>query len=844
MKVSLYRLSEFIDIEDYFQKPEELANILSLAGFEVEEWEDHYSCFDNVLIGQVKQKQRHPNADRLWFCQVQITSSGDTTPIVCGADNFHEGDKVAVALPRKLENLPPLKGEGLKDTIKIQVKKIRGQISQGMLLAFHELFPNKIKDTNTEKGIMVLSKNAKIGDLFAPTYMLNDIIFKLNITPNRADCLSHLGLARELACLLGRKLNTLVRPSQDIKYSKQKSDNILDVHVKVPKLCPRYTGAILYDVQVKPSPLWLQIGLRHLDLKPINNIVDLTNYLMIQRGQPLHAFDLDVLCKSNSKKHMLTVELARKGEKFKSLDEQDLELNGTELCIRNANGTVALAGIIGGLHSAIHLETKNIFIESACFDAITLQKTGKKFHIETDSMYRFSRNSVPAVFCKDVLQEALYHIQALSGGKPAKKEYDIWTHKTKKNIIHICQEDIEKRLGQKIIFKKFCEWMKRLFCELTPTKPTAVAVTVPDFRQMDLSIKEDLIEEYARLEGYDKIPEHIYPISVPSMQSKDYIKESHIINILNKEGFFEVINHDFISKQFSDEFLQSSFSPIHLKETHLKNYQPVLLNNPLSAEYNMMRTSLLPSLFKNALHSLHHGSVVGRLFELGSVFLKASSSASSPTNNPYKEIRNLGWIAWGQKESLWENGNKNRECVYDLKGAMQTTLERLKIYDFQWEQQTSTSEFIHPGQYVVLKIQGKPAGFAGSLHPTYADKYKLRCNMAIAEWNNILDYPIGTDRSIFQPISRFPQIERDLAFWIPETVSAGDILQDLKKIAGPLCHSIKIFDIYKSDKKSERSIAFRLNWQAKEKTLTDKDIAHKQDKITKTLIQKWKLRLR
>ena len=942
MKVSLYCLNEFVSLEDFFHQPQELAHRLSMAGFEVEEWEDYYSNFNNVIIGQVKKKQAHPKADRLWLCQVQISSSGVMASIVCGADNFQEGDKVAVALPRAGVDIT-LKGTGEQDLIKMQEKNIRGETSQGMMLAFNELFPVSATDRSKnqmnaslsdpknatqnlkqatgvadsdDSGIMILPQDVKVGEPFARAFSLNDIIFKLNITPNRADCLSHFGLARELSCLLDRKMkkvslgttaalgfganhltnskSTKLKNSNSAIHSSPKGER-LSVTLKQSKLCSRYTGAVLYGVKVQSSPLWLKIRLVRLGFKPINNIVDVTNYLMIQRGQPLHAFDLDYLSRlaTRSSSATLSVDLACKGEKFKTLDGQELKLDGTELCIRSSNCPVALAGVIGGMDSAIQLDTENIFIESACFNANTVRHTSKKFHIETDSAYRFSRG-VSSIFTQDVLQEALCCMQRLAGGNPAKKQYDLWPQKPRRYSIIICPSDVERRLGQKLNFNKFCQWMKRLFCEVSPVstkgKASAVRVTIPFFRQGDLCLKEDLIEEYARLEGYDKIPEHIICNTHLRPHTSEYIWNTRIVDILAKEGFFESVNHDFISQKFSDGFLSSDcayiFSSLegdsdkeknseqsaeeinsahksnkmtvtqtvsyrrHLAALGALNAAPVFIRNPLSAEYNMMRISLLPSLFKNAMHSLYYGSSYGRLFELGSTFFRSSAAVNTTSvqdnveNVPYQEMKRMAFIAWGQKEDLWEKSRSEQFCVYDLKGVMSVLLDHLGISDFEWVQLVEAPDFVHSGQFVILKMKGKNVGYIGSLHPAYAEKYKIRSDMAVAEWDlSVLHSSIA--KRDFQTFSRFPQMERDMAFWVPAHVPAGKLMDDLKRAAGPLCHSVKIFDVYKGDKEGQgRSIAFRLNWRAKEKTLTEKDITCLQDKIVKDLSNKWPIRLR
>ena len=903
MKVSFYSLSQYLNLEG-FKDPEWLASRLSMAGLEVEEWEDYSAAFDNVVVGLVKQKKPHPRSDHLQLCRVEASASGELVSIVCGANNFEPGDKVALALPRKGVNVT-LKEDGSKDFLKMQTRNIRGELSQGMLLAFNELFPAAPKDSQKEvqkeaaspeedPGIMILHKAAPVGSRFADLYKVNDILWKLNVTPNRPDCLSHFGVAGELACLLGKEMKKPSQGSHVLSEFKsleggiaehftslnkiQKKAINMQVEVRQKSFCSRYTGAVLQGVCIQASPLWLQIRLVHLGIKPINNVVDISNYLMLQRGQPLHAFDLDYLLRHAAEDTpLLAVDLAHKGEQLKTLDGVARELEGTELCIRDGHGPVALAGVIGGMDSAIQPETKNIFIESAVFDPGIVRKMAKKFNIETDSAYRFSRG-VPAIFTREVLQESVQCMQWVAGGSLDKTQYDIGFQKSKPHTINISISDVERRVGYKPDFHKFCQWMKRLSCNISPAKDKqSVQVEVPPPRQQDLCIKEDLIEEYARLEGYDKIPEKII-YAYPRQNTPRYTARSRIVDILVKEGFYEAINHDFISREFSNSFFSAdavdmpsagshpgekksapaadkNFKNIESKKelqkvralAYTESYKqhlfslgvmedkPVSIRNPLSAEYNMMRVSLLPSLFKNALHSYRHGSLYGRLFELAPVFF-ASRAGGKPA---YQEREQLAFVAWGGKADLWTTDKSL--CVYDLKGVMTVLLERMG-QDFEWEQTKKAPYFMHPGQFVLLKIEGKNAGYAGTLHPGYAEKYKIRQDMALAEWD--LSVFKEKDKVSFRAFSRFPQMERDMAFWVPHSIPAGRLIEDFKKEAGPLCHSIKIFDVYQKPGEKERSIAFRLNWRAKEKTLTEKDIAILQNKITKALMQKWPIRPR
>ena len=839
MKFSLNYLNDFIDLSDFFNNPDELSGKFSSCGFEVEGREE--INFSHLIIAEVKQKKAHPSADRLSLCQVQ-SGKDKIHSIVCGASNFKEGDKVVLALP----------GAVLPGPFEIKTRKIRGETSEGMLASLSEL--GLAQEGEDTEGIFILPKEAKTGMDFTSYIKLNDIIFDIDITPNRADCLSHFGMARELSCILNRKLKT--KPSENKKekqflagrFSKPVKlspsgpsiQKHLGVEIKQPKLCPRYTGRAIYGVKVKPSPLWLRVYLKNLGLKSINNIVDITNYFLIQWGQPLHAFDLDLL------QEKIIVDFSQKNEKFQTLDHQEVQLTGKELCIRDTKQVLALAGVIGGISSGIQPETKNIFIESACFEPSQVRRTSKRFNIDTDSSYRFSRG-VPSESTLEILHRAVTLIQESAGGELSKDEYDFWERPEKAKPIEIQEKDLDRRLGMDLSIKKFQNWMERLNCHVQIEKEK-VRVTPPFFR-FDLKIKEDLIEEYARLEGYDKIPETIsYPADSPKPDQKDYTLSAQIANILVHEGFYQAINHSFISEKFSNAFLYSSPTQEGEKnsflwpssETKEGKAHPILIQNPLSSEYNMMRVSLMPSLFKNAQQSIRHGYLQGRLFETGKVFTAFDKKDS------YREYARLGLMAWGQEENLWEK-NKDRLCVYDLKTALNTLLESFHIFDYEWISSEEAPPFLHPCQYMTLKVQNKEVAYIGSLNPIYSENYKIRANMALAEMD--MDFLINRKRAkqTFQQLSPFPIVERDLSLLIPKDFPTDNIVKGIKKLTGSVCRAVKIFDIYENEKtikEGVQSVSFRLTLQSDKNTLTEKDLKVLQDKLTKELTSQYPVKLR
>ena len=843
MKFSLNSLNNFIDLKDFFNKSDKLADRLSSAGFEVESWEVKKTS--HLVVAQIKEKKAHPSADRLSLCQVQAQPDR-LFPIVCGATNFKEGDKAVLALP----------GAVLPGEFKVKTRKIRGETSEGMLLSLGELgfgSSNKENDLSQQEdsGILILPQDVEVGLNFADYVGLNDVIFEVDITPDRPDCLSHFGMARELSCLLDRKLKMNCFQGA-IKGEGPSFQELLGVEVKQPKLCTRYTGRVVYGVKVKPSPLWLRISLEYLGFKSINNIVDVTNYFLIQWGQPLHAFDLDLL------EEKILIDYSQKGESFKTLDDQEIHLTGKELCIRDKKQNLALAGVIGGINSGIRSETKNVFLESACFESSQVRRTSKRFNIETDSSYRFSRG-VPGESTLDLLRKAISLIQELAGGAISKDEYDFWTKIEKQKTIKIQEKDLERRLGVKPSFVEFQNWMEKLQCKVQLEAGQKRAKVIPPFFRFDLHIKEDLIEEYARLEGYDKIPEEItYLNGFPMTDQKEYTFSNKIVEALVHEGFYQAINHSFISHNFSDSFLgiktdtnekekSETFASYPFLGLSTAGKKAVFIRNPLSSEYNMMRVSLIPSLFKNAEQSIRHGCLQARLFEWGSVFMKKVGSTVSEgkeRQSTYEEYDRLGLIAWGQEENLWEK-SKDRLCIYDLKTALNSLLRHFNIHDYEWSKGEKAPPFVHPYQYIILKCKDKEVAYMGSLNPIYAEKHKVRVNMAFAEINTECFF--NSVKRGFRSLSPYPIVERDLSFIVPKDFPAGDIIKGIKKIAGSICRSVKIFDLYKNEKniKSDvRSISFRLVLQSDKETLTEENLQKLQIRLTEELVSQYPIQLR
>lgn len=861
MKISLNWLNEYVDVKDFFAQPEKLAALLTGAGLEVEGYDNPAKNFDHVVIGQILELGKHPNADKLTLCQVSTFSagaggvdakSGDTKnqsakthQIVCGAKNHKQGDKVVVALP----------GAVLPGNFAIKLSKIRDVESQGMLCSETELGLNTGSKSESA-GIIIVPGDTKIGISFAEYAGLKDIIFEINVTPNRADCLSHIGLAREVACLLDRKIKV---PSFNLATGSKKVQSEIEVTLSESELCPRYCGRMISKVKVAPSPEWLKQRLQAVGINSINNIVDVTNFVMLEYGQPLHAFDLSEI---SDKK--LNIKKSVKGEKFKSFDGTEIELSGEELTIRDGKRVLALAGIVGGLNSGVKDQTTEIFLEAAHFNPKTVRRTARKFGIDTDSSQRFSRGTDPE-HVLDVMNRAAFLIQQVAGGEISKDFYDLYPKPIKRDDILVRKSILETRLGYKVELSDFSKWMTRLQCSVSEPKTSSVSepktssvnksandnnaavdqfvkVTPPPFR-FDLDIEMDLVEEYARLNGYDKIPETFSKIEVaPTESSRTFQNENHLANLFVNEGFFEAKNYNFVSPKWQKQIYNAAiFKSLGLTAGE----KAVDILNPLSEETSQMRQSLLPGLLSNLIFNYHHGMHFGRLFEVGSVFGKSDSS--------YVECQRVAGVLWGSDLGLWNkqatsSSDKNvRPVIYDLKSAIEGVVSRLNSnLIFKKESAQNILEFVHAGQVASLFFEGKIIGFVGSLHPAFKDEHKIREDVAVFEIDAAVlmrGYPRPFKVS---KISKFQAVERDIAMVLPVTLDIGEVIREIKKAAAPLLQSVEVFDLFRGGAVPEghQSVAFRYVLQSIDATLSDAEILATTQKILTALEKKFSIKIR
>ncbi|MDE0151378.1 MAG: phenylalanine--tRNA ligase subunit beta [Bdellovibrionales bacterium] len=821
MLYSFNWLNEFISLSDL--QPQDLAQLLNERGLEVEALSSEK--LDHVVIGQITKIYPHPNADKLQICHVKKDKDQAPLSIVCGAKNPKTGDKVVLCL----------EGAVLPGNFKIQERKIRGELSQGILASKKELGISSEDDG----GIFILPTSAPIGSRLDEYLKTNDTILDVFIPPNRVDLMSHIGLARELSSLLDKpfrfpfepyhhKSNTsnLGIPKGQMKYSKSPKlpfvpyKNSFNVKVYETDICPYYSGQMMKDVQIGPSPYWLKKRLELLGVNSVNNIVDITTWILLEWGQPLHAFDLDTL------EGGIHVKKAKSKDQMLALNEDQLTFRGDELVIRDDKKNLALAGVIGGKSSAISDKTKNIFIESAVFAPYDVRRTARRLGLNTASSFQFSRGVFPHTSML-ALQRACSLIQQVAGGSLQGSPYEEGSFSFAQKSITINQEQLNERLGYEVPLNEFTDWMKKMNSKVTK-RFSNIKVTPPYYRK-DVNIKEDLIEEWARLKGYDFVPKEL-PVFAPqkSLNNKELNFLERIKHTVKEQGYYQAINYSFVDHTLHSEFLgEKPVADIPLGP-------PIFLTNPITQDLNSLRQSLLPGLFQNLLFNMRHGEDFGRLFEQGISFFK--------TGNRFEEKQYLSFMVWGQKKDIW-NSNP-RPTLFDLKSSIDNLLTLIQAPDWTWTDFEGSFPFLHTKRRLLLKIQGQTVGFIGAINPMLSDQNKIRGDISMGELNLSLLLNIPKTEFKFQKPSLLPSVKRDISLLIPNEQNVEEILNFMKSHAPAEFRQISLVDYYEGVQKGFRSVSFRFIIQGSDKTLSEKQISSLQQPMVKALLKKYPVQIR
>lgn len=819
MKISLKWLSEYIDVAEYFAEPKKLVDLLTYAGLEVENLENQSQQFSHVVIGHIEKLEKHPDADKLTYCMVNCGHDAEGNkvirPIVCGAKNHKEGDKVIAALP----------GAILPGDFKIKISKIRGVESQGMLCSDKELGLS-----SESEGIRIVDADTETGQSFAEAFGLDDIIFELSVTANRADCLSHIGLARELSCLTGKKWKY---PEAKITTTGEATEKNASFNLVNADSCPRYAGRCVYNVKVGESPAWLKNKLESIGVNSINNVVDVTNFVMMEYGQPMHAFDLAEI--SDQK---IIIQNATKDEAFTTLDGTELKLTENDLTIRDSKGPVALAGIIGGKNSGVTDKTQHILLESAYFTQQAVRKTMRFHGLETDSSYRFSRGTNPELII-NALDRASQLLEEVAGGEVADTAMDVYPNAIEKKPISVSASYVSQRLGYEVSTEELKDVIEKIGGEDILNNNSILEFTPPNFR-MDIAIKEDIVEEVGRLKGYENIPEILPSLTYePTNDSKDYTNQLHLENLLSSYGLLQAENFYFVNANTQKELLTDSLN--QKNSGQLWDKQSVNLQNPISEELNQMRKSLAVGLLKNLVNNYKYGSEYGRVFETGPVFGGVDSESDGLS---FSEQHNMSWLFWGDKASAWDKNTT--PIVLEMKSLLEKLFKDLGVSSWQLRDLAEVPGFIHPGQCSAIFLEGKIIGYMGSIHPSHLKSNKIRSKAAFLEislTSLMRGYPRKTK---LKSISKFQSIKRDFAFVIPETLTASQVLNEIRKASGKNLEDVEVFDIYsgKPLQDNETSLTFRVSYRDADGTLDEAKLTELQKSICEKVAKKLNIQLR
>ena len=800
MKITLNWLREVVDV---VLPVDELCDVLAMAGIEIESIEERRPVWRTVEVAEVTRVAHHPNADRLKLCEVRTTRG--PVRIVCGASNMQAGDRVALAPP----------GAELPRARRIECATIRGQVSEGMLCSAHEL---DLED-GEESGIMILPHDAPLGATLVEYLGAEDTVLDLTLTPNRGDCLSVLGIAREVAALTGARLHP--RPVRLVEENPP-AGLLAAVTVEAPDLCPRYCARVVRGVRVGPSPRWLRTRLEMVGLRPISNVVDVTNYVMLERGQPLHTFDLARLADGR-----LTVRRAGDHERMATLDGVARELAADDLVIADARAPIAIAGIMGGADSEIRATTGDVFVESAFFIPETVRRTSRRLGLASESSYRFERGVDPSGTAA-ALDRAAELIVATAGGMVARGILEKGVRGRRRTpAIRLRSARVNALLGTRLSVAEI-EWPLRALGAVVSGSTRTVLRVVPPPHRFDLQSEVDLIEEVARLSGYDRIPATIPTIPLGGPGAGAARVEDPVRQALCAAGLTEMVSLALIA---AEENLAFPGLPE-------MGGDPVRLLNPLSTDAAELRRSLLPGLLRALDENLRQGQPLVAAFSLGRVYACEGGG--------HHERQAIGLLLAGR----WPApalGEASRPCEFsDLKGAIDLALARLHSEPPRWEGIAEDAPYLHPGKAARIMVGKVLCGIAGALHPDLVAARGLECVPWLAELDMLRVLQYCPRRVSFRPLPRFPAVQRDVAVVVDAGFQAQQIIDVIGEFAEPMVEEVRVFDHYAGAPipDGKKSLAYSISYRAPDRTLTDEEVNALHADVVGRLLQRLPVEVR
>ncbi|HHO6088039.1 TPA: phenylalanine--tRNA ligase subunit beta [Staphylococcus aureus] len=794
MLISNEWLKEYVTIDDSVSN---LAERITRTGIEVDDLIDYTKDIKNLVVGFVKSKEKHPDADKLNVCQVDI-GEDEPVQIVCGAPNVDAGQYVIVAKV----------GGRLPGGIKIKRAKLRGERSEGMICSLQEIgISSNYIPKSFESGIYVFSEAQVPGTDALQALYLDDQVMEFDLTPNRADALSMIGTAYEVAALYNTKMTKPDTTSNELELS---ANDELTVTIENEDKVPYYSARVVHDVTIEPSPIWMQARLIKAGIRPINNVVDISNYVLLEYGQPLHMFNQDAIGSQQ-----IVVRQANEGEKMTTLDDTERELLTSDIVITNGQTPIALAGVMGGDFSEVKEQTSNIVIEGAIFDPVSIRHTSRRLNLRSESSSRFEKG-IATEFVDEAVDRACYLLQTYANGKVLKDRVSSGELGAFITPIDITADKINRTIGFDLSQNDIVTIFNQLGFD-TEINDDVITVLVPS-RRKDITIKEDLIEEVARIYGYDDIPSTL-PVfdKVTSGQLTDRQYKTRMVKeVLEGAGLDQAITYSLVSKEDATAF-------------SMQQRQTIDLLMPMSEAHASLRQSLLPHLIEAASYNVARKNKDVKLFEIGNVFF-ANGEGELPDQVEYLS----GILTGDYVVNQWQ-GKKETVDFYLAKGVVDRVSEKLNL---EFSYRRADIDGLHPGRTAEILLENKVVGFIGELHPTLAADNDLK-RTYVFELNFDALMAVSVGYINYQPIPRFPGMSRDIALEVDQNIPAADLLSTIHAHGGNILKDTLVFDVYQGEhlEKGKKSIAIRLNYLDTEETLTDERVSKVQAEIEAALIE-------
>lgn len=816
MLASLEWLKQYVDINISVA---ELCDKITRVGLEVDTVTYLGDGLEGVITGKVMEISRHPNSDHLWICMIDYGQEGDLVQILTGAQNVHQYDIVPVAVVGSKLPASSRNPEGMK----LKKAKMRGLDSFGMLCSAEELgIDSKLLLPEQRSGIFILPQETPIGVDIKDVLGLNDTIIDIDLTSNRADCFSIVGLAREISAITGCPLKM---PAMDVKETAHgNASEYVNVKIDAPDLCSRFSTRVLKDIKIAPSPEWMQRRLRACGVRPISNVVDVTNYVMLELGQPMHAYDADKIADNT-----LIVRRAEEGEKLVTLDEKERILNSSMITISDTEKAAGLGGVMGGLLTEVTDVTKNVILEAASFNGPSIRRTSRALGLRSEASGRFERG-VDTILTHNALNRAAHLLESMGACETFAGIVEAYPKEVKPAVIITSPAKINGRIGCEISREEIISILNKLGFGIEE-QGEKLSLTAPSWRR-DIECDADISEEVARMHGYDYIESHQPELKITQGHQSvlDDVKDS-IQDYMVTAGLNEMMTYSFIKANAFDKMLL-------VAEDVRRNCIEIL--NPITDAFSVMRTSMIPSALQTASFNLRNHNASVALFELGRIFVPQSLPL---TADPMERSVLTAVLSGRFGELNWCN-RKNNVDFYDMKGIVEGLLETLQVYDYTLERSDAT--YLHPGKSCNIIVNGKVVGSFGEVHPTVQENFELDQVTYVLELEvePLVEYASAVPK--YHHLPKYPAMSRDIAVVVPIEVTDDEIEAVIRDHAGELLQTVRVFDIYTGKQVAEgyKSMAFNLTYQAADRTLTDAEVDVSMKKVIAEVSEQYKAKLR